>query len=112
MGEIAVHAGRYADWIATHVPEECEGQCEVWTRLMVQAFPELRRQYGLAAQADIKPYELEFGKTLVGHWWCEEETGEIVDPTAKQLPWPIYYLTYDEQQGFTGEGIKQTRRDL
>ena len=64
---------RFRDWIDANYPTAASAlkQCEIATLNMVTVFPELRRAKGHV--------------NGVAHWWCVTQSGEIIDPTAKQF---------------------------
>lgn len=71
---------RYEDWIATYLLKDGHncgyGRCDVATKLMLRAFPELTRVAGHVSTASM-------GRRA--HWWCTTPEGAIVDPTAAQF---------------------------
>ena len=70
----------YHTWINAYVASQpngfVRGKCDEATKLMVDAFPELRRVAGFA--------HVWWGRDQ--HWWCLAPDGTIVDPTASQFP--------------------------
>jgi hypothetical protein len=69
----------YAAWIMEHCPDykSAYGMCSGTTVNMVEAFPELRRVRGHYHCPSWGERE---------HWWCVDERGSVVDPTAHQFP--------------------------
>lgn len=67
-------------------------QCAAFTRAFQQRFPDLRRVAGF--------YHGVNGAPLGEHWWLEDSTGRIVDPTADQFACQGRgrYVRYDPQQ--------------
>lgn len=94
----ADYLAKYVLWIAKEVQGEVAGLCETWTMRMATAFPELTRVWGIVLRTDMPPSKSV--DHLSGHWWLFTPDGEIVDPTAKQFPWPFFYLPYDKVHGF------------
>jgi hypothetical protein len=80
----------YSAWIKANVDGDGFGFCRSYAEKMVKAFPELRVVRG-------HYYCVVWGQR--GHWWCETEAREIVDPTAAQFPSKGAGV-YD---GFTGD---------
>ena len=70
---------KYFQWISENYYsfDLCKNKCNEAVRNMVNKFPELQVQVGLA--------------NGVQHCWAVDESGEIVDPTAKQFDSPIEY---------------------
>jgi hypothetical protein len=70
---------KYDTWISENYPtfDLCKNKCNEAVRNMVNKFPELKVQVGLA--------------NGVLHCWTIDKTGRIVDPTAKQFASPIDY---------------------
>lgn len=70
---------KFSDWIAASVAANGNGyaECDTRTRLMVEAFPELRRVPGYY-------YCPIWGRRT--HWWCVTQDGTVIDPTATQFP--------------------------
>lgn len=67
---------KYSDWIANNVPSYCLGLCASITNDMTKDFPELRRVRGT--------YDCPLWGERT-HWWCVDESGNIVDPTSAQF---------------------------
>ena len=64
------------------------GQCDKATKEMLEAFPELIRARGHVQPAlSAKPCE---------HWWLKDDTGNIIDPTAKQFGYILEYEEWNE----------------
>jgi hypothetical protein len=78
----------YQEWIDKHfpTPESQHGKCSFATKIMVKAFPELKRVRG--------HFVCHLGERP--HWWCIDLDGKIVDPTSKQFQFPGFYLPWDE----------------
>lgn len=57
------------------------GMCGHATSEMVKEFPELTRVPGIVY--------FPFGSSE--HWWCEDEEGNIIDPTASQFRGTLSY---------------------
>lgn len=53
------------------------GKCKEMSEALVRADPTLRLVRG-------HYYCYSWGEQA--HWWCEDENGKVVDPTAKQFP--------------------------
>lgn len=70
----------YDAWIAEYRSKHGDGygKCEDAVDDMVAAFPELRKVAGHVY------CPAPWGKR--GHFWCETEEGQVVDPTAAQFP--------------------------
>jgi hypothetical protein len=66
------------------------GQCAEATAAMVSAFPQLRRVRGHVTL-------LESPKP-VPHWWCENESGDIYDPTEHQFLAIVDYLPHHGEE--------------
>lgn len=70
---------KYVAWIARRVPNRltAQGQCELISAEMAEAFPELTRVRGHY----YCPY---WGERA--HWWLKTDEGQIIDPTCSQFP--------------------------
>jgi hypothetical protein len=66
----------YAEWMEKNVTDPY-GTCREVTREMVKAFPHLRR---------VRGHYHCFSWGDREHWWCEDEHGNVIDPTRKQFP--------------------------
>lgn len=53
---------------------------------MSEAFPELRK---------IRGY-IHCDQGIPAHWWCEDEAGSVIDPTASQFTGITQYEEYQE----------------
>lgn len=80
----------YQEWINNNVAEPY-GACREYTKLMNEAFPELRIVRG-------HYYCYNWGERE--HWWCLDPENKIVDPTAHQFPscGKGYYSEWDESR--------------
>ncbi len=81
-------APKYQRWIMKYVAWQrgfVRGRCDRATALMVEQFPELKRQPGFV--------HCSWGADQ--HWWCVTEDGVIVDPTANQFPGTFHYDPID-----------------
>ena len=67
----------YSKWISENVGGTGYGKCADVTQAMADTFPELQRVRG-------HYYCLTWGERA--HWWLVDESGNIVDPTARQFP--------------------------
>lgn len=69
---------KYNEWIKKEypTPRSALAKCREAVNKMVDAFPELKRTNGFV-------YFIGHEKRM--HWWCIDEGGEIVDPTAHQF---------------------------
>ncbi|MBU2007445.1 MAG: hypothetical protein KKF08_18910 [Gammaproteobacteria bacterium] len=67
---------KYQYWIRKNV-DTTYGKCASVTEAMCAAFPELTRVRG-------HYYCVAWGERE--HWWCKDQDGNIVDPTAGQFP--------------------------
>ena len=80
----------YKDWITNHLKKlrttNGYGMCREISTSMVEAFPSLTLTRGHVYT--------DWGKR--GHWWCETEDNEVVDPTAKQFQSIFSYEEYKE----------------
>jgi len=78
----------YKVWIDQNVNDDNGyGKCDELTRRMVKAFPTLTRRKGFF-------HSVFWGRRQ--HWWCRDEGGDIVDPTARQHPDGICFPKSDE----------------
>jgi len=68
---------KYMDWIRHNVPEDCLGDCKMYSEAMAQEFTELKLVRG-------HYYCPIWGER--GHWWLVHPDGYIVDPTRVQFP--------------------------
>ena len=68
---------KYLSWVEQNVEGDGYGECDHYTRVMQEAFPELRRARGFY-------YCFIWGERQ--HWWLVDPNGSIVDPTAAQFP--------------------------
>ncbi len=83
---------KYQTWIDSYNQKfpDFRGTCELSTNYMLETFPELVRVRGFVHHVlSVKPSE---------HWWLEDVTGNIIDPTAKQFVCIIKYEKWDEKQ--------------
>jgi hypothetical protein len=85
---IARRSVLYGEWIDKNVSEPCHGMCKKYAQDMADKFPELR-----AVRGEIEVESLLGSLHTVYHWWCEDEYGNVVDPTVKQF---IRVLKYEE----------------
>lgn len=79
---------KYREWIEKYIASHkfIVGLCASATQNMCKEFPELKRVPGHVIFAD---------GTIHEHWWCEEESGNIIDPTAKQWQlMPVEYVAW------------------
>lgn len=69
----------YRDWIDLNVPnfKSAYGKCNKLCREMQEVFPELDLVKGWYKDPIWGDRE---------HWWLLDDSGEVVDPTAKQFP--------------------------
>ncbi len=82
---------QYTDWIAEYqLRGDCTLKCEEATQEMQEDFPELIRVRGYIIGS------LALRQTP--HWWLKTESGEIVDPTAKQFGLVVDYEEIDESK--------------
>jgi hypothetical protein len=67
----------YTAWIEDHTRNtDVWNTCEISTKLMADAFPELRR---------VRGWVMVPGVGERPHWWLVDPLGNIVDPTARQF---------------------------
>jgi hypothetical protein len=66
----------YAKWIKENVPE-AYGTCREVTKDMLKVFPHLRR---------VRGHYHCFSWGDREHWWLEDESGNVIDPTRMQFP--------------------------
>jgi len=78
---------QYAEWI-TNLDGDQSGKCQIRSRQMRLAFPELTVVRGVVRVRG------PFGTLhTTPHWWCEDELVMVVDPTATQFIEVIGYNT-------------------
>lgn len=82
---------KYQEWILKNVKHDGYGQCQIATKTMAKAFPELTRVRG-------HYFCPVWGERP--HWWLVTQDGEIVDPTKNQHPskGKGHYEPWDESQ--------------
>ena len=90
-----------------HVYKKYRGKCKEFSVKLVERDSSLRLVRGYYYCPMIQEEEM--------HWWCENERGEIIDPTAKQF-WSEGSGTYREFNGFfkcraCGKDILETKKD-
>lgn len=76
---------KYKEWIEKYIASNkfIAGLCASVTQDMCKEFSELKRIPGHVIWADGSSRE---------HWWCEDQFGNIIDPTASQ--WPLLPAEY------------------
>lgn len=83
----------YIKWIKLKypTPHSAIRQCEQATHLMTKEFPNLRRVRGHV-------FVIQNQRTEE-HWWCEDFSGNIVDPTRHQWNGPIFdYVEFNGEE--------------
>jgi len=84
----------YKGWVTANVGDDHGyGRCKEISERMVEAFPHLSLRKGFF-------YSLMWGRRT--HWWCRDDGGNIVDPTARQYPDGIIFPpTVDRYEDLT-----------
>lgn len=83
----------YREWIQGYLHRNDPlGRCAEATKALVEAFPQLRRVAGeITVQGPFNTIHRE-----IQHWWCVDEAGKVVDPTARQYFRVLEYYPYPE----------------
>lgn len=83
---------KYSDWIKEYLQShpDVSGLCKKSSNEMVDKYPELTRVRGTV--------HLSYADKPIEHWWCIDEDGNIIDPTASQFHFIEKYEERDETQ--------------
>ena len=81
---------KYGEWIQENVSQPCHGMCETYAKEMSKSFPEL---HPVAGRAEVE--DLVGDRYLAAHWWCEDDQGNVIDPTVKQFLHVVNYIGDD-----------------
>lgn len=105
----------FPDWLACVIDTGGLGLCEEMSLDLHTRFPELIRVYGdvellgginrehppgATLRPELMevqiPYEmLHFERTRWPHWWCQTESGQVIDPSRWQFPGEVRYHRLD-----------------